>query len=288
MSDNRVLRRPPVRTLRAHEMPVLSTTKYLFQITSKRKERHLQDFPSTHDFYEIIFVLEGECIHVVNDVPHHSTPSTLHILRPWDVHYFESHSTDISLMVLSVEAEEYEHFMLPYGDSAFKNIKNAPDATVLQLKHFQRLDLINGHHLIPSMSADMKLDAMRIIAAKSVQLVLNQNLSSLEQEFPAQFLKALECMHEPEHAAKGLPELIRLSSYSHTHLCRLMKRYCGLSPQQYIFQQRMVCAYDLLSNTDMHIIDVAETVGYASTSHFCSAFHSYYGMTPSKLRRIVG
>jgi len=38
----------------------------------------------------------------------------------------------------------------------------------------------------------------------------------------------------------------------------------------------------------MHVIDVAESVGYASTSHFCSAFQSYYGMTPSKLRRIVG
>lgn len=274
-----------LRTLRAGEMPFLSTIGYLFQITSQRSNSQLQSLPHTHDFYEIIFVLEGECTHVINDQVYEALPSAIHVLRPWDVHHFSKQSDNINLLVLSVAAEEYEKFLLPYGEFAQENIKTSNTPPVVKLNNIQRQDFISGYRLISSMGLEIKLNAMRILAGKSVQMVLAQMMMSENQHYPAQFLRAVELMRAPEYAAKGLDEFKRLTNYSHTHLCRLMKQYAGITPQQYVFQQRMNCAYEMLYNTDMDLLAVAESVGYSSNSHFCQVFHTYYGITPHALRK---
>lgn len=60
----------------------------------------------------------------------------------------------------------------------------------------------------------------------------------------------------------------------------------GTSPRQWIIQQRLEKAKDLLENGSISVQDVANQVGYDSTSHFIKAFKKAFGITPKQKQSI--
>ena len=106
-----------------------------------------------------------------------------------------------------------------------------------------------------------------------------------EKNIPLKFTDAVNGMKNVDCIAEGLPALVRLSCYSHTQLCRLMKKYYGVSPKDYIFKLRMEYAYNMIKHSDLDFETIAEKIGYNSYSHFIIAFTKNYGISPSKLRK---
>ena len=72
---------------------------------------------------------------------------------------------------------------------------------------------------------------------------------------------------------------------SEVYFRRLFKEIYGIAPHKYIQNLRIKRAKDLLSSTDMSILDISEACGYTSVYHFCRAFKSNVGDTPSNFRR---
>jgi hypothetical protein len=54
-----------------------------------------------------------------------------------------------------------------------------------------------------------------------------------------------------ENIRDGMSALVRLSGFSHGHLCRLMKEYFNMTPNSFISDIRMVYAANLLLNSLM-------------------------------------
>src|SRR5439155_11671810 len=57
------------------------------------------------------------------------------------------------------------------------------------------------------------------------------------------------------------------------------------TPHQYIQQRRLARARDMLRSTDASLSTVALETGFASHSHFATAFRAATGVTPSSYRR---
>ncbi len=68
------------------------------------------------------------------------------------------------------------------------------------------------------------------------------------------------------------------------HFSRMFKLSTGLSPHQYVIQQRIERAKALLANTDLSISVVAQEVGFASPSHFTQQFRRLVGVSPRSFR----
>ncbi|MEO0708429.1 MAG: helix-turn-helix transcriptional regulator, partial [Cyanobacteria bacterium J06649_5] len=75
-----------------------------------------------------------------------------------------------------------------------------------------------------------------------------------------------------------------LLDMSQFHFSRLFKQSLGISPYQYLLQQRVECAKQLLKNTDRLITDIAFTCGFNSHSHLSKQFKQLTGMTPKAYR----
>jgi len=71
---------------------------------------------------------------------------------------------------------------------------------------------------------------------------------------------------------------------SRTHLYELSKPYvdCGLS--EYILQRKFLHAQDLLTNTKIRIIDLAEKVGFTDYNYFSRVFKKKTGLSPREYR----
>jgi len=81
-----------------------------------------------------------------------------------------------------------------------------------------------------------------------------------------------------------LADLARLLDMSQFHFSRLFKQSLGISPYQYLLQQRTERAKRLLKNTDRSIADIALVCGFNSHSHLSKQFKHLTGMTPKAYR----
>lgn len=81
-----------------------------------------------------------------------------------------------------------------------------------------------------------------------------------------------------------LADLAQLLDMSPFHFSRLFKQSIGTSPHQYLSQQRIERAKQLLKNSDRLIIDIALECGFNSHSHLSKQFRQNMGMTPKAYR----
>jgi len=90
-----------------------------------------------------------------------------------------------------------------------------------------------------------------------------------------------------EHLTQSIKQedLAASLGISQFHSCRLFKQSTGISPHQYVMQQRIELAKRLLNKVDLSIADIALDCGFNSQSHLGKYFRQMTGMTPKAYRQ---
>lgn len=81
-----------------------------------------------------------------------------------------------------------------------------------------------------------------------------------------------------------LAEFVRHSGYGSTQLSVLFRRATGRSPRQWLSQERIHRACQLLGRSEENIIRIATEVGFGTRSQFYRAFRKITGTTPERYR----
>jgi AraC family transcriptional regulator len=99
-----------------------------------------------------------------------------------------------------------------------------------------------------------------------------------------QLLQVSEYINEHLDRDIKLANLAELIGISQFHFSRLFKQSMGISPHQYLLQQRLERAKQLLKQTQLSIVEVALQCGFSSHSHLTKQFRQMTGMTPKVYR----
>ncbi|AFY93292.1 helix-turn-helix domain-containing protein [Chamaesiphon minutus] len=83
-----------------------------------------------------------------------------------------------------------------------------------------------------------------------------------------------------------LTELSSIAQISPYHFLRLFKKSVGITPHQYILQQRIDRAKYLLESSNLDISEIAFRVGFCDSSHLTRCFKSILGKTPRQWRQL--
>lgn len=78
----------------------------------------------------------------------------------------------------------------------------------------------------------------------------------------------------------SVTELAEACALSRSHFTRKFKESTGVSPQQWLRQQRVQRSKALLASSIMPLVDIAAECGFYDQSHFCRTFMKAEGMTP--------
>lgn|GEM_PF-5353601 len=84
------------------------------------------------------------------------------------------------------------------------------------------------------------------------------------------------------HSVAELAELVNLSK---GHFSRAFRASTGLSPRQWIIQERVKLAIRKLADSDETLAEVAQSCGFAEQSHFTRTFTQVTGTSPGAWRR---
>ncbi len=83
----------------------------------------------------------------------------------------------------------------------------------------------------------------------------------------------------------GLEEIAADLGLSSRQLRRIVQKELGVSPMELIQTRRLLLAKQLLTETQLPVIDIAFASGFSSLRRFNAAFSSHYRMPPTRLRK---
>lgn len=124
------------------------------------------------------------------------------------------------------------------------------------------------------------IDELFILIAR--QLSRHNNLS---RNFPQSFLLLEQTLRKNLAHQWTVEEMGALMGLGNTAFSEKVKSYTGFSPLNYLINIRISEALKLLKRPDVHVTDIAFTVGFYSSQHFATTFKKLTGYTPSEFRK---
>jgi AraC family transcriptional regulator len=169
----------------------------------------------------------------------------------------------------------------------------------------ERLDLVNRfskqdlhlQHIVMLLFAELRSDGMmgRLYVESLTQVLvihLLRHYSEVAQIITSQnrsltrtqLQQSINYIHTHLDRDLSLVELASIINISPTYFASLFRQAMGISPHQYVIQQRIERAKVMLSKTDLAIADIALQVGFSSQSHLTQQFKRLTGITPKQAR----
>ncbi|GAA3741142.1 MULTISPECIES: AraC family transcriptional regulator [Flavobacterium] len=119
-----------------------------------------------------------------------------------------------------------------------------------------------------------------------IRIIQTQTVKSLNE---GKFLENNNPITEvTEYIKQNLKENISLKSLSEkacmstTSFYRFFKRELGMSPIEYILNEKIKCAKNLLKNPSLQINEVCYLAGFEDANYFIRLFKKYEGITPKQ------
>ncbi len=105
------------------------------------------------------------------------------------------------------------------------------------------------------------------------------------RDIPVEFAAALDQFENHVAASVTPSALARRAQLAPHRFARLMKRFFGLTPSQFIAKTRIAAASRLLRETDQSVADIALACGFYDHSAFTRTFRALTGVTPTRFRQ---
>lgn len=102
---------------------------------------------------------------------------------------------------------------------------------------------------------------------------------------PQKLRIALDYIHANLEYDFNLESIAAEIGMSHYYFCTLFKQAMGISPWQYVIQQRVERAKELLKASKLSITSIALLCGFSNQTHLIKHFRKVVGVTPSDYRR---
>jgi AraC-like DNA-binding protein len=138
------------------------------------------------------------------------------------------------------------------------------------------------------LSVDIALAEVVMLAFEEFSNLRQPMLRSTNRVGHRKIARSVEYMRSLEANASSptLEQLAEVAGLSKYHFLRQFSQVVGMTPGAYLRTLRLCHAARKLRTTDLPILDVALSVGFADHPSFSRAFARYMGMTPSEYQRL--
>lgn len=284
--------------------------------TSEKKD--IQSFPAVlhqHDFYEFLFVLDGEMYQNIENQRHRYPAGSCCLLNR-KVRHCEEHSTDYRVVYLDISPKMmnyiYSFFSVSYfpddnldlppqlNEFFSKDRQEEPSNTRAyidfiprqnhdwQIKHVhQTFETLIRESLEPKAGSTFRIhqqifQLFLTLADKSAYTTTPVSIGTTAGNILFDQITQLMSIHHGRLTRREIEEAL---NYSGTYLNYITQNYTGLSLLDYgmLFCMKRV-AY-LLIETTQSIADIAAELGFSNRTQFYKKFEAYYHMTPAQYRK---
>lgn len=143
-----------------------------------------------------------------------------------------------------------------------------------------------GKSEVKNMLADLALQELliRIMQTQARNLLFEEYKKYSSQN---RFAFVIEYVENNLEEQITVEKLSKLACMSESNFYKAFKREFGITPVEYILEQRISLAKKLLSNMKLSITDVCYKAGFNSLSYFSVLFKKYADQSPSEFRKSI-
>lgn len=142
------------------------------------------------------------------------------------------------------------------------------------------------------MSSNVAKDAIADLTLQEllIRIIQTQNVKSLDQGNYIDVDKPIQ--HVVEYIHNNLNEKIQLKTLSeqagmsNTSFYRYFKRELGMSPIEFVLNEKIKCAKQLLRDQGLHINEVGYLAGFEDCNYFIRLFKKHEGITPKQYQML--
>lgn len=245
--------------------------------------------PHYHDYYEIFLLLDGSCIHHVNNATRKLTKGNLVFIRPNDVHdYVGINGEAFSFLNVTCTKETITHMLDFLGDGfPAELLLNAklPPTVALNASEFSRFEAkMNNICAIDSENHPEIKTQLRILLFD----VFTKYLSKCETFVdPVPYWLETMCDQVSRNGnfKKDTGFFYSLTDKTREHVSRSMKKHMGVTVSGFINSLRMNYIANMLQNSNHSISDIVFESGFNNMSWASELFKQRYGMTMKDFRK---
>lgn len=243
-----------------------------------------------HDFFEIFLITKGTLYHLINGKRELLEAGTLCFIRPDDVHCYESDgSRPVELLNLAFPQSLLKGMLDYLGDGLDSiGLLHASMPPVKQIGAYQTeliRDKLHEITVVPSVSNKQIRAEIRVLLADIFISCFSGRSDNAPVSVPSWLIDLANEMRSKDNFSEGLPRLYELSGKSPEHLTRMIKKWFGKTPTEWINEIRLQYAANMLAHTDEPIVSVCMDAGYENLSHFYHRFKDRYQCTPASFRK---
>lgn len=242
-----------------------------------------------HDFYEIFLIAKGQIKHFINGKMDILDEGALVFIRPQDCHrYYDIQNKDCTYVNFKFYKDLFDSLITFLSLEDLKvNLLTSETPPTVYLSLYEKDKLIkkfNKINYIPADNLELQKINLRSLLTELIIDFINTKREALSQELPEWFVTLCSKIKKDGQFVESITSLAEISGKSPEHISRCFKKYLNTTPTGYITDIKLNYAANLLSNTDMKIIDICMECGFFSLSHFYKIFKNKYGISVSQYR----
>ena len=226
-----------------------------------------------HPQIEIVFSIDGTLTLHKKDKRIYLQKGTMSFIDPFEIHGYDTEDrSDMAVLIFPTSLlTEYENILS--GSSFEKDVIPMSDgllSRVVRLLDKRELGIFEKKALIYTAVAEAA------------------NASPLTDKKPVEydiFHNALTYISENFSKNIRLSDTARHIGVTPEHLCRVLSDKTGFTFCEILGSMRVQKAKQLLLGTSLPVSEIAFEAGYGSPRNFNRAFKSFYGVTPTEMRK---
>lgn len=267
-----------------------------------------------HDFFELMFVFEGEVrVKIENSIRIYSSGSGC--IMNCNLRHVELLDNDFRLFFLNISKAFLQnifhsinlfHFAVEENEnrSAFLFLNNnASDNDIIQkeyldffpvysssdsyTRYYKLAEQVITHTLSPRIGASFTICDLICQLLDLISTPAYYHLSQIDIDAGNDFIIFTKVSHllEDSNGRISRSELADLLNYSGDYLNKICKKYTGMTLFEYGTTFSIRKAEYYLLKTDMTINELISQLGYTNKSHFYKLFKDKHQMTPEAFRK---
>lgn len=270
-----------------------------FNVRVLKQDRYTPLFKHKHSFFEMSYVYSGNCDENINGKKIHLNEGDICIIPPDVEHTLGVFDDSTIIIKLLIRKSTFDNTFLEILSD--ENILSSFFSKILYTKNYNNYIIFktNNDSSIRTFISHIIIEAKenKKYGNKMIDhflMILFGHLLRDERitvELPTELQKSGEHISQilifiqNNFTTITLEQLSLKFNFSVAHLSRLIKLHTGHNFKEMIQRLKLNKAIDLLTSSNLKILDISEIIGYENTTHFIRTFKKVYGISPNQYRK---
>ena len=274
-------------------MPVNVNERFEISM-SERYAVHSMPMPHTHSFYELYYVVSGQCEFIADDISYTMVPDSVYIISQNIPH--QTIYTDDKVVRFNIEfSENYLTNLITYF--GYKRLKD----TLLN-QHIQMPDYAHNpiENIARSMiednnSDDIYSDFSKRLAFEGLLVYIMRNRTTFFDSISngvavtdESVKKALVYIENNYHHPINLANIAELNHLNPSYFSVKFKQITGRNFKDYITMVRISHSEKYLLETNKSITEISFLCGFENSNYYGDVFKKIHKVSPSEFRKNKG